>query len=59
MRSIGIFFLAAYLIFIGLSGLFNLKFEGEPTVLGLLAIAAGVLLLVGAVDWFALKRTGG
>jgi len=43
--------LAAYLIFTGIATLFSLQFQGEPVVLGLLALAAGVLALLGGIDW--------
>lgn len=51
MSSLGIVLLAAFLIFTGLLGLFHLQFEGEATVLGLLALGAGVALLLGLVNW--------
>ena len=47
MPSLGIICLAAFLILTGLIMLFSLTFAGENIVLGLLALAAGVLLLVG------------
>lgn len=39
--------LAAYLILVGLSHLLGLHFYGIGIVLGLLALAAGILILLG------------
>ncbi len=47
MSNLGMIVLAIYLIFIGLTQLISLNFSGMHIVLGLLAIAAGVLLLLG------------
>ena len=44
---IGIVVLAIYLIIAGLVQLIGLRFEGIGIVQGLLAIVAGVLLLIG------------
>jgi len=44
--------LAAYLLFVGVLTLFGLHFDGENTVLGLLALAAGAILLISSVsEW--------
>ena len=48
MRTIAFLCLAAYLIFLGLLTLFGLNFSGQSTVMGLLAITAGVLLLIAS-----------
>ena len=44
-RRIGSLLLAAWLILTGL-GVFGLSFPGEPQILGLLAIAAGIFILL-------------
>jgi hypothetical protein len=46
MRRYGFILLAIWLILTGLISLFNFHFSGEAVVLGLLALAAGVLLLL-------------
>jgi hypothetical protein len=46
-RNLGMLLLAIWLILSGLMPLLNLSFSGAGTVMGILAIAAGVLLLVG------------
>jgi len=46
-RSFGLICLCIFLIFWGLATLFGLHFNGEDAVLGFLAAAAGVLLLIG------------
>jgi len=46
-RSIGMLLLAAYLILVGLGLLFSLSFQYQNIILGVLALAAGVLLLLG------------
>lgn len=59
MRTAAYLCLAAYLIFLGLLTLFGLNFSGQSTVMGLLALAAGVLLLIGTfVDWPSRNRPG-
>jgi hypothetical protein len=45
-KSIGMLVLGAWLILTGLIGLFGLTFTGLPIIMGVLAIAAGVLILV-------------
>jgi hypothetical protein len=39
--------LAIWLILTGLIGLFSLSFDGLGTIMGLLAIAAGIFILLG------------
>ena len=46
-RALGIPLLGVWLILTGLAGLINLYFTGLAPLLGLLAIAAGILLLLG------------
>lgn len=46
-RSIGMLLLGIYLILQGLTSLFGLSFSGIGLIMGLLALLAGVLLLVG------------
>jgi len=45
-RRLGFILLAAWLILSGLIGLLGLNFAGLQVIMGILAIAAGVLLLV-------------
>jgi len=45
-KKIGTILLAAFLILTGLIPLLNLRIEGLPTIVAILAIAAGVLLLL-------------
>ncbi len=45
-RNLGMLLLAAWLIMTGLIPLFNLSFSGLGTVVAMLAIAAGVLIVV-------------
>ena len=45
-RSLGIILLAAWLILIGVLPLLQVSFPAQETVLGLLAAAAGILLLL-------------
>jgi hypothetical protein len=47
ISSIGMWLLAIWLILTGLIPLLNLSFSGLGTVMHLLAIAAGVLIIVG------------
>jgi hypothetical protein len=44
---LGLPLLAAYLILLGLIGLLALSFSGNEIVLGVLALASGILLLIG------------
>ena len=46
-RNIGMLLLAVWLILTGLIPLLNLSFSGLGTVMAILAIAAGVLIIVG------------
>jgi hypothetical protein len=46
-RNLGLLLLGIYLIIIGLVGLFGLAFPYQAQVLALLALIAGILLLVG------------
>jgi len=46
-RSIGMILLALWLILSGLIPLLHLSFAGIGTVMAILAIAAGVMLIVG------------
>jgi hypothetical protein len=46
-RNIGMLLLAVWLILTGLIPMLNFSFSGQSTVMAVLAIAAGVLILVG------------
>ena len=46
-KSLGMLLLAIWLILTGLIPLLNLSFSGLSTVMTIIAIAAGVLILVG------------
>lgn len=46
-RNIGMLLLAVWLFLTGLVPLLNLSFSGLSTVMAILAIAAGVLIVVG------------
>jgi len=46
-RNIGMLLLAVWLVMTGLIPLLNLSFSGLSTVMAILAIAAGVLIVVG------------
>ncbi len=46
-RSVGMLLLAIWLILTGLFSLFSLSFVGLSEILGILALAAGVLILLG------------
>jgi hypothetical protein len=46
-RNLGMLLLAIWLILTGLMPLLNLSFSGAGTIMAILAIAAGVLLLIG------------
>ena len=46
-RNIGMLLLAVWLILTGLIPLLNLSFSGLGTVMAILAIAAGILIIVG------------
>jgi hypothetical protein len=46
-RNVGMLLLAVWLIVTGIVPLLNLSFSGLGTVMAILAIAAGVLIVVG------------
>ena len=46
-RNIGMLLLAVWLVMTGLIPLLNLSFSGLGTVMAILAIAAGILIVVG------------
>jgi hypothetical protein len=46
-RNLGLLLLAIWLILGGLIPLLNLSFSGAGTLMAILAIAAGVLILIG------------
>lgn len=46
-RNIGMLLLAIWLILTGLIPLLNLSFSGLGTVMAMLAIAAGILIVIG------------
>jgi len=46
-RNLGMLLLAAWLILTGVIPLLNLSFSGLGTLMAVLAIAAGVLIVVG------------
>jgi len=46
-RNLGMLLLAIWLILGGLMPLLNLSFSGVGTIMAILAIAAGVLILIG------------
>jgi hypothetical protein len=46
-RNLGMLLLAVWLVLTGLIPLLNLSFSGLGTVMAILAIAAGVLIVVG------------
>ncbi len=46
-RNLGMLLLAVWLVMTGLIPLLNLGFSGLGTVMAILAIAAGVLIVVG------------
>ncbi len=46
-KNIGMLLLAIWLILYGLIALFGLGFKGSDVVMGLLAIAAGIFILIG------------
>jgi hypothetical protein len=45
-KRLGMLVLALWLILTGLIGLFGLTFTGLPVIMGVLAIVAGLLILV-------------
>ncbi len=46
-RNVGLLLLAAWLILTGLVPLLNLSFSGLHTLMAILAVAAGVLIVIG------------
>jgi hypothetical protein len=46
-KNIGMLLLSIWLILYGLIALFSFNFKGLDVVMGILAIAAGILLLIG------------
>jgi hypothetical protein len=46
-KNIGMLLLAIWLILTGLIALFSLSFNGLDLIMGLLAIAAGIFILLG------------
>ena len=46
-RSIGMLLLAIWLILYGLIAVFSLSFSGLGLIMGLLALAAGIFILLG------------
>ena len=46
-KNIGMLLLAIWLILSGLIALFSLSFSGLGVIMGLLAIAAGIFILIG------------
>ena len=46
-KNIGMLLLAIWLILYGLIALFSLSFNGLGVIMGLLAIAAGIFILLG------------
>lgn len=46
-RNVGMLLLAVWLVLTGVVPLLNLSFSGLGTVMAILAIAAGVLIVVG------------
>ena len=46
-KNIGMLLLSIWLILYGLIALFSLSFNGLSIIMGLLAIAAGIFILIG------------
>jgi hypothetical protein len=46
-RNVGMLLLAIWLILTGLFALFGISFAGEGVIMGILALAAGILILIG------------
>ena len=46
-QNLGMLLLAIWLILTGLIALFGLSFQGLPLLMGILALAAGILILLG------------
>ncbi|HEX7587241.1 MAG TPA: hypothetical protein VF478_02905 [Anaerolineae bacterium] len=45
-RNLGMLLLAIWLIVTGLVGLLGLSFQGLPLIMAILALAAGILILI-------------
>jgi uncharacterized membrane protein HdeD (DUF308 family) len=46
-KNLGFLLLAIFLILYGLIALFSLTFNGLPIIMGILALVAGILILIG------------
>ena len=46
-KNLGMLLLGVWLIVMGLVSLLGLSFQGLPVLMGLLALAAGVMILLG------------
>lgn len=46
-KNLGLLLMGIWLIMTGLIALFHLSFEGLPLIMSLLAIASGVLVILG------------
>jgi hypothetical protein len=46
-KNLGMLLLAIWLILYGLTALLGFSFQGMPLIMGILAIAAGILILIG------------
>ena len=46
-QNLGMLLLAIWLILSGLIALLSLNFRGLPLIMGILAVAAGILILLG------------
>ena len=46
-RNLGMLLLAIFLILYGLIALFSITFTGIGVIMGILALAAGILILIG------------
>ncbi len=46
-RNVGMLLLAIWLILTGLFSLFSIGFAGEGVIMGILALASGILILMG------------
>jgi uncharacterized membrane protein HdeD (DUF308 family) len=45
-KNLGFLLLAIWLILYGLLAVFNVTFDGQAIIMGILALAAGVLILI-------------
>jgi hypothetical protein len=46
-KNLGLLLLAVFLIIYGLAQILSLSFSGMPIVMGILALIAGILLILG------------